>query len=251
MNIITLTKENIEKENICCANSNDKDPQVSSKKAWLLERFDDGLMFKKSDIRGKCFIEYIPAEKAWTPIEADGYMYINCFWVSGQLKGQGFSNQLLNECIEDSKKKGKKGLVILSSPKKMAFLSDPKYLRYKGFLLADTADPCYELLYFPFDKNAEKPQFKKHIKKPHIDEKGFVLYYTNQCPFTVKYSPIIEQAAKNKNIPFKMVKISTTEQAQNAPAPFTTYSLFHNGEFLTNEILSEKKFIKIATELGY
>ena len=32
------------------------------------------------------------------------------------------------------------------------------------------------------------------------------------------------------------------EQAQNAPAPFTTYSLFYNGKFLTNEILSEKSF---------
>jgi len=27
--------------------------------------------------RGKCFIEYIPAEKAWVPIKADGYMYID------------------------------------------------------------------------------------------------------------------------------------------------------------------------------
>ncbi|MGO0807128.1 YoaP domain-containing protein, partial [Clostridioides difficile] len=34
------------------------------------------------------------------------------------------------------------------------------------------------------------------------------------------------------------------KEAQNAPAPFTTYSLFFNGEFVTNEILSEKKIEK-------
>ncbi len=39
MEYIKVTKENIEKEHICCAISNNKDIQVSSKKAWLNERF--------------------------------------------------------------------------------------------------------------------------------------------------------------------------------------------------------------------
>lgn len=104
-----------------------------------------------------------------------------------------------------------------------------------------------------FWRNASKiakPQFKPHVKTPQIIEQGFVLYYSNQCPFTVKYVPLIENVAKQKGIPFKSILFETTEQAQNAPAPFTTYSLFYNGEFLTNEILSEKKFEKILTEKG-
>ena len=109
MEIITLTKENLEKEHICCAISNNNDCQVSSKKTWLRARLEEGLVFKKGDVRGKCFIEYIPAENAWNPVEAPGYMYINCFWVSGQYKGQGNSNLLLEACIKDSKEKGKKG----------------------------------------------------------------------------------------------------------------------------------------------
>ena len=36
---ITLTKENIEKEHICCALSNTSDIQVASKKAWLSRQF--------------------------------------------------------------------------------------------------------------------------------------------------------------------------------------------------------------------
>ena len=31
-------------------------------------------------------IEYIPAEHAWNPIDAPGYMYIDCLWVSGSFK---------------------------------------------------------------------------------------------------------------------------------------------------------------------
>ena len=76
MEYIKVTKENIEKEHICCAISNNKDVQVSSKKAWLFDRFDDDLVFLKSVERGKCFIEYIPAENAWNPIDAEEYMTV-------------------------------------------------------------------------------------------------------------------------------------------------------------------------------
>ena len=131
MEYIRVMKENIEKEHICCAISSNRDIQVISKKNWLKERFDDGLVFLKSIERGKCFIEYIPAENAWNPIIAEGYMYIDCLWVAGSFKGNGYSTDLLNACIEDSKAKGKKGICILSAAKKKPFLADPKFLKYK------------------------------------------------------------------------------------------------------------------------
>ena len=39
----------------------------------------------------------------------------------------------------------------------MGFLADPKYLKYKGFELADTAEPYFELWYMPFSADAKKP----------------------------------------------------------------------------------------------
>jgi N-acetylglutamate synthase-like GNAT family acetyltransferase len=249
MEIITITKENLEKEHICCAISNKEDIQVTSKKSWIADRLDEGLVFKKGNVRGKCFIEYIPAKKAWAPIEAPGYMYIDCLWVSGQFKGQGYSNILLEECIRDCKEKGMKGLVVLSSKKKMPFIADPKYFRHKGFKLADTAEPYFELLYLPFDNTSEMPKFKQSVKNNTIQEKGMVLYYTAQCPFTAKYAPLIEVVANENDIPFKSVKIETTAEAQNAPSPFTTYSLFYKDKFVTHEILSENKFLKTAKAL--
>ena len=131
MEYIKVTNENIDKEHICCAISNNNDIQVSSKKEWLKEQFREGLVFLKSAERGKCFIEYLPAENAWNPITADGYMYIDCLWVAGSFKGHGYGADLLDACMEDSKSKGKKGLCILSSGKKKPFLSDPKFLRYR------------------------------------------------------------------------------------------------------------------------
>lgn len=245
MEYIKVTKENIEKEHICCAISNNKDIQVSSKKAWLSERFDDGLVFYKSAERGKCFIEYIPAENAWVPICADGFMYIDCLWVSGAFKGHGYSTDLLDYAVNDSKNKGKKGMCILSSAKKRPFLADPKFLAHKGFAPCDESSNGIEFWYLPFDKTEQIPKFKECAKNAHINEDGYVLFYTNQCPFTAKYVPIAENTAKEHNIPFKTVHIETKEQAQNAPSPITTYALFYNGEYLTNEVLNDKRFLKL------
>ena len=245
MELVKLTHDNIDREHICCAISNSKDVQVLSKKNWLKERLDEGLVFLKGNVRGKCFIEYIPAEYAWAPIEASGYMYIDCLWVSGQFKGHGYANLLLDACIADSKEKGKKGLVILSSQKKMGFLSDSGYMRYKGFETIDTAEPYFELMYLPFEADAERPCFKDTVRLHEGMPKGFVLYYTSQCPFTAKYVPLLEDVAKARNAVLQMVHIQTRDDAQNAPSPFTTFSLFHNGQLVTHEILSQKKFEKI------
>ena len=245
MNYITITKDNIQKEHICCAISSNNDIQVSSKKAWLFERLDDGLVFLKSEQRGKCFIEYIPAENAWVPIIAKDYMYIDCLWVSGSLKGHGYADDLLNHCISDSQSKGKTGICILSSAKKKPFLADPKFLAYKGFSVCDEADNGIQLWYYPFHEGAQKPMFKECARHPHIEEKGYVLYYTSQCPFNAKYIPILEAVAKENHVPFHAIHIETKEEAQNAPTPVTTYALFHNSVYLTNEELSDKKFLKM------
>ena len=248
MKFIQVTKENLEKEHICCAISNNKDVQVTSKKSWLSERFDEGLVFLKSEERGKCFIEYIPAEYAWNPIDANGYMYIDCLWVAGSFKGHGYANELLNYCMEDSKQKGKKGLCILACAKKKPFLSDPKFLKYKGFELCDEAENGVQLWFMPFDKEAEKPKFKEIARHPHIDEKGYVLFYTWQCPYNAKYVPVLVNLAKEKDIKFKAVHIKSREEAQNVPTPITTYALFRDGEYVTNEQMNDKRFLKLISE---
>ena len=77
MELVKLTRDNIEQEHICCAIANNNDVQVMSKKNWLRERLDEGL-------------------------------------------------------------------VILSSKKKKEFLSDPKYMKHKGFETVDTAQRYFD-----------------------------------------------------------------------------------------------------------
>ena len=215
MRYIRITRENIDAEHICCAMSG---KQSVAKKAWLKERFAEGLVFYRSEERGKCFIEYIPAENAWVPIVAPGYLYINCLWVAGSMKGHGYSSDLLNECIRDAKAQGRQGICILSAEgRKREFLSDPKYLAYKGFTVADTSDCGITLMYLPLTPSAEKPKFKECARH---------------------------------GIPLKTVRIADKETAQNLPAPVTTYALFRDGKLVTHAIQSDKKFLALAGVKG-
>lgn len=244
MDYIRITEENIDTEHICCAMSG---RQSERKKAWMKQRFSEGLVFYRSKERGKCFIEYIPAENAWVPIEAPGYLYIDCLWIAGAMKGQGYSNDLLAECIRDAGQQGKKGLCILSSEKrKKEFLADPKYLSYKGFRRADTSDCGITLMYLPLCDDAPAPKFRECAKHPHIAETGFVIYYTDQCPFTYYWVPRVVEAAAEQGIEVRTVHITDREAAQNTPAPVTTYALFRDGEFVTQAIQSDKKFLALA-----
>ena len=244
MNYIRITKDNIDEEHICCAMSG---KQSVAKKEWLKQRFDEGLVFYRSEERGKCFIEYIPAENAWVPIEAEGYIYIDCLWIAGSMKGHGYSNDLLNECIADAKSQGKKGICILSSDgRKREFLSDPKYMAYKGFSVADVSDCGINLMYLPLAEDAEPPKFKDCAKSPRDDGEGFVLYYTDQCPFTYYWVPRVQEVANKHGIPLKVIHITSKEAAQSVPAPVTTYALFRNGKFITQAIQSDKKFLALA-----
>lgn len=249
MEYIRLTPENLAQEHICCAISSAKDPQVISKKAWLAQRMQEGLTFLKADARGKCFIEYIPAENAWSPISAPNYMFIDCFWVSGSLKGHGYGGELFTECMSDSREKGMAGLCVVSSAKKKPFLSDPGFLKSVGFRTADTAAPFFELMYLPFNESSPIPQFLPQVKEPHCGGEGFTLYYSDGCPFTAKYVPQLEKTAQERGIKLSTVHFTSAQQVKQYPAVFANFTLFYNGSFVTHEILNEKKFLNICDKL--
>ena len=55
-------------------------------------------------------------------------------------------------------------------------------------------------MYLPIVPNAEPPKFRECAKHPTVNEDGFVLYYTDQCPFTYYWVPKVREAAKEHGI---------------------------------------------------
>jgi len=240
--IITLTKENIDQEHICCAMSA-QDQQVISKKEWLKEQFEQGLIFSKMNVRGKCFIEYMPIEKAWISLEGDQLMFIHCLWVSGKYQGLGYAKALLNDCIKKSQLMDKRGLVMVSSKKKKPFVMDYNFLRKHGFQPVDSWND-YVLMAYTFDGNIDHISFQIC----DIQEDGLVLYYTYQCPFHIKYVALLKEYCHDHNIPLIVHHIKSREAALLAPTPLS-YSLFYHKKFITREVLLIKKFEKIWRKL--
>ena len=250
-NLKLITNENIADEHICCAFSDKKCSEgYQAKKNLISSRIKDDFHFVKLDERGKVFIEFVPAEKAWAPISADGYIFIHCFWVSGKFKGKGNAKNLLAECEKFAKKKKAKGIVALSSSKKQPFVSDKKFFVFQGFEVSDTADPYFELMVKRFDKSADLPKFLPNAKslKSSFTE-GIEIVYSDMCPFNEFYSNEILKFAKAKGIKGRRKKITTLEEAKKINSPTALFSIFYKGEFLTQEIYSEKKFNKVFDNL--
>ena len=247
MKIITIDKNNIDQEHICCAIGNDKQnkSRAQSKKDWMKKRFDDGLIFKRFDERGKIFIEYMPIEKVWKPIVGKNFMVINCLWVSGKFKGKRLSTQLLDECIKDGKTQKTDGVAVVSSTKIKPFLTDKKFYLHYGFEVVDSAPPYFELLVLKFNKNTKNPHFTDNAKSATCsNKKGFTFIYSNQCPFMEEYAGLLSEVSKSKKISFKIKKLENYKEAQQIGSPFGTLGIYYNGEFKTHELLSEKKFEK-------
>ena len=109
---INITLDNIDQEHICCAISDKKHFEgVFNKKEWLKKRITEGHVFRKLNVQGKVFVEYAPLEKAWVPIEGNGFLYIYCLWVSGNLKVKVMVSNYWNMLLMMLKRKESKVFV--------------------------------------------------------------------------------------------------------------------------------------------
>lgn len=237
--IIKLDKNNIVDEHICCAISDKKCKEsYELKKKWLKKEFDNEYVFRRIDDRAKVFIEYGPAEKGWVPIDATNFLLINCFWVSGKYKSQGYGKELIKLAISDAKAQGKSGLVTVVGTSKFHFMSDGKWFLRQGFVECEKLPYGFSLLVKKIDPKAKDPKFKRTVKSGECkDKKGLIVYYSNRCPFTEFYvATILQETVQKKKLPLKVIKLETMKQAQQSPTPATIFSLFYNGKFITTDI---------------
>ena len=248
MEILKLTKTNIQDEHICCAISDKKCKSgYDKKKEWLKTEFKNGYNFQKVNVRGKVFIEYVPIEASWLPIEGDNFMVINCFWVAGQFKAQGNGKKLFNQCLFDTKSNSMDGIVAISSENKRPFMTDPKFLKHLGFEIIDEAKPFFKLWGLKTNKKAIFPKIIETAKSGKCSDKdGITAYYSDTCPFTDYYiNEHLRTYAESKNIPLTIHHIDSKEKAKQLPIPWVINSIFYKGEFVTLEIKADKHLDKL------
>ena len=250
---IKLDNSSIKSEHICCAFSDKKcSDSYQAKKDWLSGEFANGYVFRRIDARAKVFIEYGPGEKAWLPISAANFLNINCFWVSGQYKKQGNAKKLLQFAIDDALAQGKSGLVTCVGTKKLHFMSDTKWLLRQGFVECDNTDYGFSLLIKRLNNDGPDPCFHQSVRSGMCENNnGIVVYYSNRCPFAEFHATTsLLETAEKRNLPLKIIKLKTMEEAQNAPSTATIFSLFYKGQFITTDISAcmDKRFDKALSK---
>jgi len=90
------------------------------------------------------FIEYIPGEFAWRPVEARGCLFIHCLWAVGQSRGKGFASALLEKCMANARRSNRDGVAMVVSD--LGYMKWKRFLVKHGFDAVDVASPCHELM---------------------------------------------------------------------------------------------------------
>lgn len=248
-----LSGANIADEHICCAIGNDavNRDRAERKRAWLRAQFGHGHTFRKIDVRGKVFIEYMPAEYAWFPIVAPGYTFVQCFWVSGRYKGQGLGARLLAECEADVA--DSRGLVAVSSDRKRPFMVDKRFLVKYGFRVCDTAHPYFELLVRNFGGSADgaEPHFLDSARSGRIEGvSGLDFFYTDACPFNSDFVQELAAIGRERGLEVRIHHTASLEDVAKLPVAWGTYALFCNGSFVDHAITPPKSFPALLDSLG-
>lgn len=241
---INLSAENIDNEHLCCIiRSKKPHPGVEAKRRWLSERLKEGHVFRKLNVKGCCFIEYAPLEKAWVPIVGDNFYYIYCLWVSGDFKGKGYGRELMEYCINDAKEKGKSGICMLGAARQKNWLSNQEFAKKYGFKTVDITDSGYELLALSLD--GKMPQFAENAKKEKIKNQELTIYYDMQCPYIYQKIEEIKLYCETNNVHVTLIEVDTLQKAKELPCVFNNWGAFYKGKFETVNLLDVTAVQKI------
>lgn len=241
--VIDLTPENIADYGVCGYKDAKKHLELQRKIAWVEKYYPKGLRIKAlvSESGGyQGMLEYIPGEYAHRPVTADGYMFIHCIFVGfrKEFKSKGYASLLLNTCIEESKKAGKKGVAVVT--RKGSFMAGKEFFLKNGFVVVDKAKPDFELLTLKFIEKATNPSFREMSAQKYA--KGLTILRSPQCPYSVKNVDAIMETAEKMGMKPKLVELADSESAQQTPCAFGTFCIVFNGKIISHHPISNTRF---------
>lgn len=244
MKIINVTPENVLEHTLFCV-KDVKNPGFLNKQKWFGQTYREGLRIKiLKDHQDKpiAFIEYVPGENAWRPVEADNYMFIHCMFVYyNKDKNKGNGSMLIRTCEEDATANKMLGLAVLTS--KGSFIADQRLFKKNGFIEVQRKDR-FELMVKKFNAGSPHPKLIDWTANRE-KFKGWHLVYADQCPWHEKSVTDLKAAAEEFGVKLNVKKITTVKEAKSAPSGFGVFSLLHNGKLLEDHYISQTRFKNI------
>jgi GNAT superfamily N-acetyltransferase len=213
----------------------------------LKEHFKEGLQTRlllvnegARGFRPRGFIEFAPSGHSWRGVKAKNYMIIHCIWVVGKNRGKGYGTKLLIECIKSAESMNGVAAIATDS----TWLSKKSFFVRNGFEKADEYPPHLTLYAKRFSRNTPLPKFNR-TPESRLKQfsKGITIFKSDQCPYMQTYSEAIATFAKQRGMPFKVVRIETCMDAQNNVHPYGTFCMMLNGRVLTYRPISIEEIL--------
>ncbi len=242
--IVDVTPQNVLEETLFCVRDL-KNPVFAIKQKWFDKTYKEGLrikILKSAEDNPIAFIEYVPAEYAWRPVDASGYMFVHCMYIySKNDKEKGYGSALVTACEEDALSQNMSGVAVMTS--KGSWITDKRLFEKNGYSECDKRGR-YELMVKMFNGNNPDPKLIDWTENNNKYQ-GWHLIYADQCPWHEKSVQALTETAKVAGIILNVKKITTAEEAQNGPSGFGVFSLIHDGKLLEDHYLSQTRFKSI------
>ncbi len=244
VHVIDVTPENVVETGIYCI-KNKKSNGYTSKLNWFKSKINHGLKIKIAVDQNKKqlgFIEYIPSELAWRPVNAENYLFIHCIVVfSKKSRAQGMASLLIQHCEQDAKAMKKNGLCVMCSDG--SWMANKSVFEKNDFALVEKQGR-FELMAKPFDNLKPLPSLIDWTKD-HSKYKGWNLIYADQCPWHDKSVTDLKQSAAANGIKLKVTKLKTPKMAQQCPSGLGTFAIIKDGKLLADNYVSKTRFENI------
>jgi hypothetical protein len=248
--IIDLTPENIADYGVCGYKDLKKHLALRKKIEWFKEYYPKGLRIKiifskKGGYQG--MLEYLPGKYAHRPVDADGYLFIQCIFTGfkKEYKGKGHASALIADCLKEAKSKNMLGVAVVV--RKGPFMVHADIFLKLGFRIVDSAEPDFDLLVKKFDEKSNNPKFKSNMTESLKSfDPGLTVIRSAQCPYTEKNVRAILESAKNKfKLKARLIDLKDSAAVQNTPCAFGTFCLVYNGEIISHHPISNTRFENI------
>ncbi len=231
---LTVDGSNVAKHGFFCYRSKRKTEGYRNKMEWLARRFEEGLKLQMVCENGRAvgYVEHIPAEYAWRAVKAPGYAVIHCIWVVGRARNKGYASRLLQNCLDDVRQQGKRGVVMVASNR--IWLAGPDLFRKHDFQRVDEAQP-FELLVHRFEEHAPLPAFPTNWQqRREAFGTGLTVVHASQCPYLPDALQTVLDVSAERGIAVNTVKMESAQQLRDtAPSPYGVFGIVRDGDLLS------------------
>ncbi len=247
--IIDMTPDTMAVYGACGYRDVKKHVELRRKIEWFAEYHPKGLRIKGLiSGTGECqgLLEYMPGIHAFRPVDAEGWMFIQCVFVGfrKEFKGKGYASAMIDECVREARAAGMRGVSVVT--RKGSFMASGDLFARNGFHVADAAKPDFELLALNFSEKGPEPRFKA-VVNGGLEKygRGLTVMRSPQCPYTEKNVKAIAASAEKLKLETRLVDLTDAAAVQSCPNPFGTFCIIYNGRIVSHHPISNARFENI------